>query len=87
MYLSLRLIVFFLCNCRVIKQVDYILLILQRVFYSDSELEQTRFGLNDRGAQTLRAVRIVVSIFSGVVKGVKRLSGLLSRLSGSPHCS
>ncbi|CAM6905778.1 hypothetical protein CIFRMM088M_02065 [Citrobacter freundii] len=41
MYLSLRLIVFFLCNCRVIKQVDYILLILQRVFYSGCALGES----------------------------------------------
>ncbi|QDE44301.1 hypothetical protein E6P06_14245 [Citrobacter sp. CF971] len=41
MYLSLRLIVFFLCNCRVIKKVDYILLILRRVFYSGCALGES----------------------------------------------
>lgn len=51
-------------DCRVIKQVDYILLILQRVFYSCSRQGHNGNGLNDMNTQSFSVARIVASIFS-----------------------
>nr|HAU5770154.1 hypothetical protein [Citrobacter freundii] len=51
-------------DCRVIKQVDYILLILQRVFYSGSRQGHNGNGLNDMSTQSFSVARIVASILS-----------------------